>query len=62
MNDKKLILKKQTLVNIADAVRAKTGSTDLIRIEDLDDAVTAISDGGGVDLDYNITIKICSNS
>jgi hypothetical protein len=46
MNDKKLILKKQTLVNIADAVRAKTGSTDLIRIEDLDDAIKNISGSG----------------
>jgi hypothetical protein len=62
MNDKVLIIKKSTLVDIANEVRAKIGSTDLIAIKDLDDAIAAISSGGGVDLDYNITIKICSNS
>jgi hypothetical protein len=42
----KLTLNKQTLVDIADAVREKTGSEDLIAIEDLDDAVKNISGGG----------------
>lgn len=43
----KLILNKQTLADIADAVREKTGSEDLIAIEDLDDAVKHISGGNG---------------
>lgn len=47
MNNKNLILKKQTLVNIADAIRAKTGSAELIAIEDLDDAVANLHIGEG---------------
>jgi hypothetical protein len=50
MNDQNLILKKQTLIDIADAIRAKTGSSDKIKVKDLDEAVSAIAgsgDGGG---------------
>lgn len=47
MNDKNLILKKQTLVDIADAIREKTGSVESIAIEDLDDAVAGIQAGEG---------------
>lgn len=53
MNNKNLILKKQTLVNIADAVRAKTGSVELIAIEDLDNAVAAIPSGGSSCEEWN---------
>jgi hypothetical protein len=43
---KRLILDKQTLIDIANAVRNKTGSDDLVAIEDLDDAVAAIPSSG----------------
>lgn len=56
MNDKILTIKKSTLVDIANEVRAKTGSTDLIKVADLDDAVKELS-GGGVE---NAT-AVCSN-
>lgn len=49
MNDKILTIKKSTLVDIANEVRAKTGSTDLIKVADLDDAVANIQ-GGGSDI------------
>ena len=60
----KLTLNKQTLVDIADAVREKTGSEDLIAVEDLDDAVKSISgsESGGVDLDTPYYFYIGSNS
>lgn len=48
MADKILTIKKSTLVDIANEVRAKTGSTDLIKVADLDDAVKELSGGGGV--------------
>lgn len=60
MNDKVLKIKKSTLVDIANEVRAKTGSTDLIKIADLDDAIKNISgsgSGGGIE---NAT-AVCSN-
>lgn len=47
MNDKILTIKKSTLVDIANEVRAKTGSTDKIKVKDLDDAVKELSGGGG---------------
>lgn len=53
MNDKILKIKKSTLADIANKVRAKTGSTDLIAIEDLDDAVAAISSGGSSYEEWN---------
>lgn len=49
MTDKILKIKKSTLVDIADQVRAKTGSTDKIKVSDLDDAVANISGGGAID-------------
>lgn len=51
MNDDKLyMIKKSTLVDIANAVRNKTGSTDLIKVSDLDDAVAnmSLSSGGSL--------------
>lgn len=51
MNDKILTIKKSTLVDIANQVRAKTGLTDLIKVADLDDAVAELSGGGVVDID-----------
>lgn len=51
MNDKILTIKKSTLVDIANQVRAKTGSTDLIKVADLDDAVKELSGGGIVEVD-----------
>jgi hypothetical protein len=47
MNDQNLILKKQALIDIADAIRAKTGSSDKIQVADLDDAIKNISGGNG---------------
>jgi hypothetical protein len=47
MSNKILTIKKSTLVDIADQIRAKTGSADLIAIEDLDDAVANLQGGGG---------------
>lgn len=49
MADKILKIKKSTLVDIADQVRAKTGSTDKIKVSDLDDAVANISAGSSHD-------------
>jgi hypothetical protein len=54
MNDKILKIKKSTLVDIANEVRTKTGSTDLIKIADLDDAIKNISGGSnGVLIEYD---------
>lgn len=39
-------IKRSTLVDIANAIREKTGSTDKIKVSDLDDAVKAITAGG----------------
>lgn len=47
MSDKILTIKRSTLVDIANEVRAKTGSSDLIKVSDLDDAVADLS--GGID-------------
>lgn len=52
MNDKILKIKKSTLVDIADQVRAKTGSTDKIKVKNLDDAVANLQGGGGSDEIY----------
>lgn len=59
-----LTLQKQTLVDIADAVREKTGNEELIAVEDLDDAVRGISgsESGGVDLDTPYYFYIGSDS
>ena len=40
------LLKQQTLTDIADAIRSKSGSSDLIAIEDLDDAIKSLSGSG----------------
>lgn len=59
MNDKILTIKKSTLVDIADQVRAKTGSTDLIKVADLDDAVANMSAGSGASfpaVEYEATL------
>lgn len=41
-------IKRSTLVDIANAIREKTGKTDLIKVSDLDDAIKELSAGGGV--------------
>ena len=41
-----LTLKRQTVVDIANAIRSKTNSNKAIRIEDLDDAIEEIESGG----------------
>jgi hypothetical protein len=51
MNDKILKIKKSTLVDIADQVRAKTGSTDKIKVKDLDEAVANLQGGGNIEVD-----------
>lgn len=51
MADKILKIKKSTLVDIADQVRAKTGSTDKIKVKDLDEAVANLQGGGVVEVD-----------
>ena len=51
MNDKILTIKKSTLEDIADQVRAKTGSTAKIKVKDLDEAVAELSGGGVVEVD-----------
>jgi hypothetical protein len=47
MSNKILTLRQKTIVDIADAIRNKTGSSELIKIEDLDDAIKRISGGNG---------------
>jgi hypothetical protein len=49
MSNKILTLRQKTIVDIADAIRNKTGSSELIKIEDLDDAIAAIdvAEGAG---------------
>lgn len=42
-----LTLKRQTVVDIANAIRSKTNSDKAIKIEDLDDAIGEIESGGG---------------
>lgn len=51
MSDKILTIKKSTLVDIANQIREKNGSTDLIKVADLDDAVAELSGGGVVEVD-----------
>jgi hypothetical protein len=47
MSNKILTLRQKTIVDIADAIRNKIGSSELIKIEDLDDAIKSISGGNG---------------
>lgn len=63
-DDKLYTIKKSTLVDIANAVREKTGSSDTIKVENLDDAVAGISGGGGggVDLGQSMYFIIGSDS
>jgi hypothetical protein len=55
MSNKILTLRQKTIVDIADAIRNKTGSSELIKIEDLDDAIAAIDvvegTGGIIDVE-----------
>lgn len=46
MKEKRLILKEQTLIDIANAIRTKTGTNELIKIQNLDDAIALIQGGG----------------
>ena len=47
-------IKRSTLVDIANAIREKTGKTDLIKVSDLDDAVKELSGSGPVVLDLDV--------
>lgn len=47
-------IKRSTLVDIANAIREKTGKTDLIKVSDLDDAVKELSGSGPVVLDVDV--------
>jgi hypothetical protein len=49
MREKLFILKEQTLIDIANAIRTKTGTNELIKIQNLDDAIAVIQGGGGND-------------
>lgn len=55
MGEKLLILKEQTLIDIANAIRTKTGTNELIEIQNLDAAIAVIQGGGGND---DVTIKL----
>jgi hypothetical protein len=50
MREKLFILKEQTLIDIANAIRTKTGTNELIKIQNLDYAIAVIQ-GGGVNDD-----------
>ena len=43
----KYVIEDTTLISIADAVREKSGTTDLIKVSELPDAIAAITTGGG---------------
>ena len=43
----KYVIDSSTLTSIADAVRAKTGTTDPIKVSDIPTAISNISGGGG---------------
>lgn len=46
----KYVIEDTTLSSIADAVREKTGGTELIKVSELPSAIAAIESGGGADL------------
>lgn len=46
MEDKTLVIKLSTLKDIANQVRAKTGTTELIKVPELDDSIAGITGGG----------------
>lgn len=46
----KYVIDSSTLTSIANAVRAKTGTTDPIKVSDIPTAISNISGGGGGDL------------
>lgn len=46
MSKEFLVLRRETLVDIADAIRLKTGSSDSIAIDDLNEAVENIQPTG----------------
>lgn len=53
MNENYLKIKEQTLVDIADAIRSRTGETDLITVSNLDDKIKLLSLSDGSNLgDY----------
>lgn len=51
-----VLVEKQSLIDTADAIRAKLGTQALIAPEDFDDRISEISGGGG---DYG-TVTVCS--
>ena len=46
----KVLVDKQELVNIANAIRAKSGITESLYVSELDDRIEAITGGDGVAL------------
>lgn len=51
--DSVFIVTKQNLYDAGDAIREKTGDSDLIPIKDMDDAIADIPQGGGGDSDLD---------
>jgi len=43
------------LTDIADAIRAKTGESDLLTLDEMPDAIASITGGGGVSKTYTLT-------
>lgn len=46
----KYVIENTTLTAIGDAIRDKAGTTELIKVSELADAITNIPTGGGSDL------------
>ena len=46
----KYVIDSSTLTSIADAVRAKTGSTNTIKVSDIPTEISKITGGGGGDI------------
>ena len=46
----KYVIDSSTLTSIADAVRAKTGSTNTIKVSDIPTAIANLPSGGGGDI------------
>ena len=57
MNNEIYIIKKDTLMNTANAIREKTGNIDLIKVEDFPSAIEAIEAGVSENLDEEIATQ-----
>lgn len=59
----KYVIDSSTLTSIADAVRAKTGSTDPIKVSDIPTAISNISGvGGGITVSGDCSYFFTGNS